>query len=235
MKFSKKLLSMVLAGALAISASVSAFAVGKNTVITGEYQEIEIQVNVPTTGRALINPYKLPLENVTLGNSTFAELNAGQQIFTAPMVVENQSKVDLDVTATLTGGAVNGLTLSSEAIANDATNKSAFVYFQMAPTQETTLAGVEANDYYDAAKWSPYSTRNCLVLQANRETKFETETVLATIKGVDPTAMTPVAGSLAMFRLTGSCVKAPTTPWATTDSFTATVAFTFAPHEATNP
>lgn len=235
MKFSKKLLSMVLAGALAISASVTAFAVDKSTVITGEYQDIEIEVNVPTTGAALINPYSLPLENVTLGGSNFAELNAGQQIFTVPMVVENKTKIDLDVSASLSDTTATGLTLASEAPERDATTKSAFVYFQMAPTNETTLANVEANDYYATAKWPAYSANKCLVLQNAKESKFDTETVLATIKGVDAATLAPQAGSLAMFRLTGSCVKAPKTPWATSDTFSTKVVFTFAPSETTAP
>lgn len=229
MKFSKKLLSMVLAGALAISASISAFAANTSTQITGTYQNIEIEVNVPRMGTAFINPYKLPL---TVGTSSY---NAGQQIFTAPMVVENLSElVDLDVSAKLTGTTVSsGMTLASEKLESDATAKSAFVYFQMAPTSATSLAAVDT-DYYDSTKWSAYNARNCLVLQAGRDSAFENETVLATITKTDASGAAQ-AGSLAMFRLTGDCVKAPRTPWETTDTFSTTVAFTFAPHEAANP
>jgi hypothetical protein len=36
-------------------------------------------------------------------------------------------------------------------------------------------------------------------------------------------------GSVAVFRLAGDCVTTPSTDWATTDTFTAKIVFTFTP------
>ena len=61
MKFlnKKRVASAALAGALALSMAAPAFA--SQSVITGNYKEIRLAVTVPTTGKAVINPYGLPI------------------------------------------------------------------------------------------------------------------------------------------------------------------------------
>lgn len=227
---------MVLAGVLAISAGSSVFAANPtSTEITGQYEPVEIAVDVPSRGNVIINPYKLPTRILsTIGYTYFSvSVPLTQQVVSGPMAVINRSRVDLDVTASVAGEAKGGLTLSGEPLEKDDTGKKAFVYFQMAGTQKTELGEVITDVYY-SYPWPGYTAARNLVVQDGRTSKFETDTTLATIKKADRDG-NPVPGSLAMFRLTGTCVKAPKIPWTTDDGFTATISFTFTPSEEQSP
>ena len=52
----KRFASTALAGALALSMAVPAFAAGNTTVISGAYEAVTLSVTVPTTGKAIIKP-----------------------------------------------------------------------------------------------------------------------------------------------------------------------------------
>lgn len=58
-----RVLSGAMAGVLAMSLAVPAFAADDHTtVVTGKYQDTPIAVTVPETGKAFINPYGLNIE-----------------------------------------------------------------------------------------------------------------------------------------------------------------------------
>lgn len=101
MKFmnTKRFASTVMAGALALSMAAPAFATG-NVVITGTYADIEIAVEVPTTGTAQINPYGLPV-TIDKSDRTTVDL-VDQKITTQPMSIKNQSSIPLEIGASVT-------------------------------------------------------------------------------------------------------------------------------------
>ena len=57
---SKKLIAMGLAVVMTLALCVPALA--EDTVITGMYKEIQIDVDIPTVGTAVINPYGMPVK-----------------------------------------------------------------------------------------------------------------------------------------------------------------------------
>lgn len=261
----QRIVSGALAGALAVSLAVPAFASSKNsTKITGTYQEVTIAVTVPTTGTAQINPYGL---TVKAGDASII----GHQIVTQPLAIVNMSDMDLKVNATVTGevkGNFKFATESTKAVEDDPdtadvdetkaapTTNSAFVYLEMEVPADSILntdgtavdtaklntaaAGWAVGTYTipelddDAPEGTPAPTTDpSKVLVGTKAASSEKPLVTlakATTTGTGDSAVTkPAADGVAMFRLSGDCVKSPKTAWAKTDGFTATIAFTFEP------
>ena len=120
MKFlnKKRVASAALAGALALSMAAPAFA--SQSVITGNYKEIRLAVTVPTTGKAVINPYGMPVKALDT-QSTPQEiagktLKTAGKIATQPLVMYNKTDVDLSVGATVSASGVSGLELSTSTV-----------------------------------------------------------------------------------------------------------------------
>lgn len=229
-----RILSAAMAGILAVSMAIPAFA--SSTNIEGSYQDITIAVLVPKTGTAQINPYGLPVKLNTTGNSI-----TGEQIVTKPLAIANQSEVDLAVSATVTASIKGDLKFLETAPAVDDTSKSAFVYLQM--KQESTLVqgglNTEETGFTDAAldpvaaAWKQaYDADKDLVLNS-RDTGASKENMVFLKKGTTPAGggdiMDIAAGGAAMFRLSGAVVAGPREAWTAADGFTSTVAFTFKP------
>jgi hypothetical protein len=249
----KKIMSLALTGALAFTMAAPAFAVTKDansTVVTGTYQETTIDVTVPSTGTVTINPYGLDVE-VTKSDSSTKVKFAGQQILSAPMYIANNSKYDLTVNASITTKVNTGLTLAAESLASsDSTDKSAFVYFQMVAIDgaEGKSAAKDVNDAaIDAcAADATWTSADQLVLDSTKAVTTTEDTavtlkaattpaVAASGEGDSAVAATPATyakGSVAVFRLAGDCIQSPATAWAAKDGFTATIAFTFTPGNA---
>lgn len=229
-----RILSAAMAGILAVSMAIPAFA--SSTNIEGSYQDITIAVLVPKTGTAQINPYGLPVKLNTAGQSI-----TGEQIVTKPLAIANQSEVDLAVSATVTASIKGDLKFLETAPAADDTSKSAFVYLQM--KQERTLVqgglNTEKTGFTDAvldpvaAAWKQaYNADKDLVLNS-RDTGASKENMVFLKKGTAPSGggdiMDIAAGGAAMFRLSGAVVAGPREAWTAADGFTSTVAFTFKP------
>jgi hypothetical protein len=156
--YMKKIGSLALAGVMAFSLAIPAFAsddsgekkedessssttettetTGTNTTteIETTYQEIPIAVTVPTTGAAQINPYGLPVE-VKDGDDVIAEIT-GQQITTAPLYITNNGNIALSVGATVTAETKGSVNLVTSAIVTSGksanTGKDIYAYLQMA-------------------------------------------------------------------------------------------------------
>lgn len=239
-----RILSGAMAGVLAMSLAVPAFAADNTTVVTGSYKAVTIDVTVPTTGTAFINPYGLDLD-VDDGASGTVTIK-GQQIVSAPMAIKNESAMDLSVTATVTGEI--DLTATDMKLATSstkgsgsegdadyvapATSKSAFVYLQAKQEPALTGSTVAANDVAaKCAAWgaSAYDAATDVIVGTRAVTKDN----LVTLRAANVNAGTFTsynAGSVALFRLTGDCVAAPrASEWKTTDTFKTTIAFTFLP------
>lgn len=245
----KRFASMAMAGALTLSLATPAFA-ANNIVITGTYADIEIAVEVPTTGTAQINPYGLPV-SIDKSDKTTVDL-VGNQITTQPMSIKNQSAIPLEVGATLAvvpKGDVSivstfGTSQKGKEIAVDlevaALNDSALAVATTDRTLEDKLIDKFAAD----ATWSALSATSMLSAPA----AAKGATTVAPASGddlaelgaatVDGRTTTYGPKSIALFRLSGDLNEAPVTgsgsaatpdPWKEADGFEATVAFTFKP------
>lgn len=228
MKFlnKKRIASAALAGALALSMATPAFASNKS-VITGNYKEVRLAVTVPSTGKAVINPYGLP---ISLSEKYSI---SGQGISNAaPLTVQNRSavplKVNVSIAATKTG---NFAFETATSIDSTETGNKGLVKFEMFPAPALTETTLENEDALiggfaalDSANALP---ANGLQLKGVTGSPDEATNILTLREGSADGSLQ--AGGAAYFRLTGKAVKAPTTPWAATDGFTATIAFTFEP------
>lgn len=221
----KRFGSIAMAGALALSLAAPAFAT--NSVITGNYKEVRLAVTVPSTGKAVINPYGLP---ITLSEKYSI---SGQGISNAaPLTVQNRSavplKVNVSITATKTG---NFAFETATSIGSTETGNKGLVKFEMFPAPALTETTLENEDALiggfaalDSAKALP---ANGLQVKGVDGTPDAATNILTLREGSADGSLQ--AGGAAYFRLTGEAVKAPTTAWAAADGFTATIAFTFEP------
>jgi hypothetical protein len=246
----KRIMSLVLAGAMAASLAVPAFAAettesttDKNsTKISATYQAVTISVDVSPTGTVTINPYGLPVSIGKDDNSTDVTVKNEKLVNTA-MTIKNKTDIKLDVNATATASIKSGsdMTFSTTALTDSDTGKKAFVYLDVISSSITGTIGTAdadglVNKAYGAAAWTTYSetAKNVLVLNAAKSVSGTALTTLAAssasgTSGID----TYAAGSVAFFRLNGSVVQSPKTAWTTADGFDATIAFTFVPNTST--
>ncbi len=247
-----RILSGAMAGVLAMSLAVPAFAAGgtpapaaaNTTEIDGAYQAVTIDVVVPATGNATINPYGLPIEvpKSAGGKVTFEN----QKIMTAPTAaIKNKMKINLTVKAAVTG-AVKELTdadaipmkLASEALTADTTAKSVFAYVQAKPSTSTgddTAVPDKLIDEYAAWK-QDYSADTDILVKAGTVTKENFVTLKAAKMDTTSGAFSEYnAGSIALIRVAGDAVASPKDAWTTADGFTVKIAYTFAPAPAAAP
>lgn len=160
MKF-KRIMSGALAGTLALSMSATALAAGatvdtanRDTVITGTYKDIALEVVVPQTADAFINPYGLPIvleagDDVKPADDNAVWTVTGQQIVTLPQTVKNLSSVDLNASVSVVGAIKEGSDMklnatTTKGLETPLTTKSAYVVFQMAV--DATLDGTSDDD-----------------------------------------------------------------------------------------
>ena len=230
MKFlnKKRIASAALAGALALSMAAPAFA-SSNSVITGNYKEIRLAVTVPTTGKAVINPYGLPIalnDNYNI---------SGQGISNAaPLTVQNRSAVPLKVNVSITSAPLADSTFKFEtgsSLSTTETENKGLVKFEMFPALALTEAKLEDEDTLIGG-FAALDSANALPaggvqLKGVAVTPDAATNILTLREGSADGSLQ--AGGAAYFRLTGEAVKAPTTAWKATDGFTATIAFTFEP------
>ncbi|MBD5170181.1 MAG: hypothetical protein HDT20_08735 [Oscillibacter sp.] len=249
-----RILSGVMSGILAVSLVVPAFAATEapknQTTITGSYEEIVIDVSVPTTGTAQLNPYGLPV--ALDGTSKIV----GEQIVSKPMFLLNNTDSNLKVSAAVTATAKGDLKLAAAAPAASDVTKSAHVYLQMKATElddssKATSSAITAGtdiQKLDAATanaafaaWNQaFSATTDLVLVNDKTVEKANMVTLGasdvTVSGSGESATTTVTynkGSIAMFRLAGTAVADPKEAWTAKDGFSAVVAFTFKPDTTT--
>lgn len=229
----QRVISGAMAGVLAVSLAVPAFAAGKSTKVTGTYKDIPISVVVPTTGTVTINPYGLPV-NVEKSDGKLVAFS-GQQITSAPMAIKNQGSVSLAVGASVTGALKTGstMTLAAATTKGDssaspavpaATTKTAFVKLQVAGLSGNTWKVADDDALADkiieeAAKNATWTAaQDGPVVELGKTNNSDPDTPLATLL---PAVMDPTTGefstyngttsgsSIALFRLSGDCVTAP--------------------------
>ena len=132
----KKIMSTALAGVMALSLAVPAFAAAnaetaleQNTAITGTTQAPTIKITVPATGTVTVHPYKMA---VSVGGSDVTD-----QIISATQFIENASDVAVKVSAQVTGTAAANLAFATASTQTKAvTTNSVFMYFEMVASDE---------------------------------------------------------------------------------------------------
>lgn len=222
----KRFASVAMAGALALSLSAPAFATS-NSVITGNYKEVRLAVSVPSTGKAVINPYGLPIAL----SETYSI--SGQGISNAaPLTVQNRSAVPLSVDVSITGAATGNFAFETgTALSTTETANKGLVKFEMFPAPALTETTLENEDTLIGG-FAALDSANALPsggVQIKGATGTpDAATNIMTLREGDENGSLQ-AGGAAYFRLTGEAAKKPTTAWAATDGFTATIAFTFSP------
>jgi hypothetical protein len=211
-------------------------------VISTDYKKITIAVTVPTTGTAQINPYGLPVELTLSDNST--KKITGQQITSQPMYITNDGDIALTVGATASIKANDGTNIVTKANSKS-TTKDVLAQLQMVASKATDLeASTETGAMADTSKdklitefatastWTDSGVTS-LTLSTSETTNSSMGTLAASTIDTTNKKIKYAAGSVALFRLTGSVTESPTEAWATTDGFTTTVAFTFKPVSST--
>lgn len=244
MKF-KKLASLALAGAISFSLAAPAFAAGNNqeTNITGTYSAPIINVVVPQTAKAFINPLGLDVEVVT-GTTV-----SGRQIITAPMALKNKSASDLQVDASMTTTVAASSDMRFVATTTGGTGATKTVFAYLQAKQATDLIGADAAvtdaavaSAYAAWDASDYNAATDLVANTAMASTKDNLVILRAADASGATFTAYKAGSVALVRLAGDCVATPSTgSWTATttdntsgeitagDGFTVNVAYTFKP------
>jgi hypothetical protein len=240
----KRILSLILAGAMSAALAVPAFAAetpdysNRTTKVTAGYEDVKIEVVVPTEGTVYINPYALPVK-VGTGSSTDVKLS--QQIATKPLLIRNRSEVALNVNISAETQVEGQLTTATSSIADVTTDtkNDAFMYVAV-----VTSGLAEAEDYEDSAIADDYATVSAK-LPAYDETKMialsSTKVVSKTNMAVlakstmdtDGTFSKYAAGSTAYVVVTGNCAQSPKSAWTAADKATINLTFTFTPNVAT--
>lgn len=246
MKF-KKIVSTALAGALAFSMAIPAFAANE-TEITGTYSEPVIDVVVTPSADAFINPLGLDIEI----DSTNKVSVSGRQIISAPMTIKNQSAMDLQVDASMTATINEGsdMRFVGTTTGGAGSTKTAFAYLQakQAPTligADSAVTAAAVSTAYAAWEASAYDAAKDLLVNSTMATSKANLVVLRAAKMNNTTGAFDQynVGSVALVRLAGDCVATPTTgSWTETktengkttgDGFTVNVAYTFKPATVT--
>lgn len=253
----KRVITTALAGAMALSMAVPAFASGNTTKVTATYSDIPIDVTVPTAATVQINPMGMPVKLPANDGDTAKEV--ATQIVTMPSAIINRSSMDLAVGATVTGTIKGNFKFATAAWDPADTNtplptaNQAFVILEMTKATadvlddekkavdatkigtewekwaEQDFAGefVAAADIAEAVAGTEDANDCVVVLAAKAVTSTQGMVKLDAATANTDGDLEPQTGSVGFFRLSGQVVEAPKTPWAKTDGFGATIAFTF--------
>lgn len=155
----KKLVSLALACVLAVSLAIPAFAAGDNTpdvstgnlqtVITANYRPATINVSVPATIGAVLNPLGLPVSVQKSSNAGKVDIEGQQIVMTSPLYIANLSSVDLKVSIDATAAVEGLLKLSAEPVEKTATGNQAYVKLETLGVGDAT-----SGDLFGAATWA---------------------------------------------------------------------------------
>jgi hypothetical protein len=238
--YMKKIGSVALAGVMAFSLAIPAFASdgsttsssnsSNSTVVSGSYTTPVISVTVPATGTVAVNPYGLPVKFDKGDGSTVTVKN--MQLVSAPMTLKNNGDTALDayVTASTVVPSTSHVTFfASDPNKDETAKKTTNIYMQLEAVQSAksgygdTLNQGLIEEFADEDTWSSVTP-----IDFDANGAIGTKTKLVTLKEMDATSGTYQAGSIAQIRLDGKVSEDPdTTAWAETDTFTTTIAFTF--------
>lgn len=208
----KKFVSMVMALVMVMALAVPAFADpldattikdGAETTLTGTTKAPTISVTVPATATFTFNPYQMTVQDGD-GN------DVQDQFVSANQAVVNNSDVAINVSATVTADVGGEAKLAAKSAAK-ATDNSVYVFAKFAAST------AEADDF----KWTDKGVKATQIVAVADNAK---ETSLGTLA-----AKTNDATTSLYYTISGDAAQTPETAWATTDTVSVTIAFTFAP------
>lgn len=215
----KKVMALVLAGAMLIGGSFTALASEINTAESGAYSaklEAEsgiktptIKITVPTAVAVTLNPYKI---KTTVGSNTDSQ----EQIVSDTYFIKNESNVEIRVDASLkmtpaTGGKV---VLASAPLTGKETTKSAFVYLDVSSSADGTTK------YNYASELSFDKTSKSQIVGGKTAAK---KTGLINLDAGD------LSATYAKYTFGGGCATTNTEAWASTDTVAVELIWTFVP------
>lgn len=222
----KKVLSVIMAGAMVLSMGMTAFATGTPSgqlALEGEEAyEIEIgsstqvatiKVQVPEVVGFIVNPYKLEAKNDEIGITT----TGNTQIVSPVQKIVNKSDFKIKVGGTIFAFENNPeeakLVASPTSVtAGNPTPKEATIRFlAKADTTSSTVTHLTTADTPD---------QNVELSTA----KTDTGVTLGTAVELDKV---DTGNSVYLFNFDGTATEAPTNSWTDADTFGATIAFTF--------
>lgn len=221
----KKLMSAALAGAMALSLAVPAFAADKDIAadganeidITGTLQAPTVKVVIPddASTSVILNPYGL---EVTVGSD-----KATDQVINKTVYMKNLTQCNVQVSAAVTGTlpAAGGVTFATAPISTAAkapTTKQVFMYFEMSTSTDGSTE----------PSWKAFGKTAAANQIVVAKTASAAKTMVVMAKSPDGSA-TADANGYAAFHLAGDCADQSTTAWAATDAVSVKVAFTFLP------
>lgn len=215
----KQILSMVMAGALVMSASTVAFAAdaqvtapnsdgaySSEVTATGETKvpTIDITLSDTSSKKVGLNPYGLKYSVDTLTDATDA-------IVTKEETITNASDVPIAINATTSAEAKGEVVLASAALKGTETTKSVFAYLQI-----DKAATLDAKAYDSKAA-------NQIVFG----TKATTKKAMVTLTDKDG------ADTVATYKILGGVASKPAKAWASTDTVDFKIVYQFEPVVAT--
>lgn len=221
----KRFASTVLAGTMALSLAVPAMAEDQTTVITATYADTDLEVTVPATAAAVINPYGLPVQMEDAVTSL-----SGQPItIAAPLLIQNQSSVALKVGASIATTVETGMTLETADGGDYNTNQAKELYVEF---QAFEAAGIDGSTAEDPTKTNPAwaglkdadAALKVALDTAGAVNAAATGDDLVLREGKDGLSQ---AGGVAFVRLSGKVAKKAA--WAETDKLVATITYSFEP------
>ena len=246
-KYSKKI-AIILVLALTLVIAVPALAASQQTIVTGNYEEPEIDVTITATGAvsAVINPFALPWAIESDAGIELSPKLKNSQIVTAiPIAAYSMSEVDLDVGAKVVGETLgNEFLLASEKPASDSTMKTGLVYLEMQTVSDlayTSTPDTNTIGDLDGTKivtelnnWTrvPYreTNKNQLIVSAIEGSKSGMCTLKAAVDASGAKLTEPAPNGYMIARLSGDVVKNPTGGWSEDDGVKVPITWTFEPH-----
>ncbi len=214
----KKLISTAMAGVMALSLSVPAFASSGTVKVDGSIQLPTINVVLPTTASMVMNPYKMSVKLDPKDPASAVQ----DQIVSSTMEVKNLSNIDVQVGIKVTG-TIKNTTDTAPAFktssAASSSTKEAYIYavFEIGDTgldvADTNGAGdntvVLSTNETDVTNFAPGAASAANTLKASADLKA------------------PATDGVLGFKFFGDV--APVTTWTDKDTMAATIAFTFTP------
>lgn len=223
----KKVLSVVLALAMVFAIAAPAFAAEQTVGAAGEAGSVQVdgsthippvKVLIPaaTGNTVIVNPYGLDTSADDSGKTDIIQ--------SAPLFVESQTLVDLNMSVSVTGTPAGKAVFSATPIASATkavTTKSVFMYLNVKASTKAekddpdTVAGIPAYDKASASQ---------VVVAAAKPT------VKANILQIPKaTADDGTGSSYAVVQLGGDASTTPSEPWTEEDKVSVAITFTFAP------
>lgn len=212
----KKIMSAVMAGAMALSLGMTAFASSTSSGVTlegelgyelgveGTTSVPTIKVIVPESAGVIANPYRITVDATAIGGTA----TESGQIISPVQYVKNLSLINVDIKTSAAGWVGGELTFGTFTAGTEK-GKKADVSIEAALCNGTA---------------APTAYSETLKLTAT-ETPVAVGAVKTMAKSSDGTAVA-ANGALA-FHFSGTMNDAPETPWTEEDTFGATLVFEF--------